>query len=315
MWARQSEQAACFEPMESQRVTVFGGSGFLGRRIVMRLAEAGHAVRVAVRRPDRASFLQRLGRDGQIELVRADVWDETTVAGAVERAAAVVNTVGHYVEKGGATFDRVHGQGALHVARQAKQAGARRLVHISGLGADPESPSPYVRARGIGDTLVREAFEGATILRPSVIFGPDDSFLNTFARIARRSPVMPLFGWGDTRLQPVFVGDVAEACARVLADPATQGTIYELGGPRVYAYRELVRLVFERIGARTVTVPVPFLAWDVLARAMTVLPNRPLTRDQVILMKSDNVVGDRASTLEDLGIRPASVEEVMPTYI
>ena len=301
--------------MESQRVTVFGGSGFLGRRIVMRLAEAGHAVRVAVRRPDRASFLQRLGRDGQIELVRADVWDEATVAEAVERAAAVINTVGHYVEKGGATFDRVHGQGALHVARQAKQAGARRLVHISGLGADPESPSPYVRARGIGDTLVREAFDGATILRPSVIFGPNDSFLNTFARIARRSPVMPLFGRGDTRLQPVFVGDVAEACARVLADPATRGTIYELGGPRVYAYRELVRLVLERIGARTVTVPVPFLVWDMLAAAMTVLPNRPLTRDQVILMKSDNVVGDRASTLEDLGIRPASIEEVMPTYI
>ena len=315
MWARQSEQAACFEPMESQRVTVFGGSGFLGRRIVMRLAEAGHSVRVAVRRPDRASFLQRLGRDGQIELVRADVWDETTVAGAVEQAAAVVNTVGHYVEKGGATFDRVHGQGALHVARQAKHAGARRLIHISGLGADPESPSPYVRARGIGDTLVREAFDGATILRPSVIFGPDDSFLNTFARIARRSPVMPLFGRGDTRLQPVFVGDVAEACVRVLAAPATQGAIYELGGPRVYAYRKLVRLVFERIGARTVTVPVPFLVWDMLAAAMTVLPNRPLTRDQVILMKSDNVVGDRASTLEDLGIRPASIEEVMPTYI
>ena len=301
--------------MESQRVAVFGGSGFLGRRIVMRLAEAGHAVRVAVRRPDRASFLQRLGRDGQIELVRADVWEEATVAGAVKDAAAVINTVGHYVEKGGATFDRVHGQGALHVARQAKQAGARRLVHISGLGADPESPSPYVRARGIGDARVREAFDGATILRPSVIFGPDDSFLNTFARIARRSPVMPLFGRGETRLQPVFVGDVAEACARVLADPATRGTIYELGGPRVYAYRELVRLVHERTAARTVMVPVPFFVWDMLAAAMTVLPNRPLTRDQVILMKSDNVVGERAPALEDLGIRPASIEEVMPTYI
>ena len=301
--------------MESKRATVFGGSGFLGRRIVASLAEAGYDVRVAVRHPERASFLARLGREGQIELVRADVWNETTVARAVEQAAAVINTVGHYVEKRGATFDRVHGQGALHVARQARQAGVERLVHVSGLGADPGSRSPYVRARGIGETRVREAFDGATILRPSVIFGPDDSFFNTFAGIARRSPLMPLFGSGDTRLQPVFVGDVADACVKALEDPSTQGNVYELGGPRVYAYRQLVRLVLERIAGRTVMVPVPFPLWDILAAVATLLPNPPLTRDQVTLMKSDNVVGDRALTLKDLGIDPTSVEEVLPTYI
>lgn len=301
--------------METKPVTVFGGSGFLGRQIVKYLAEAGYRVRVAVRHLDRATFLSGFGPDGRIELVRADVWNEATVARAVEGAASVVNTVGHYVEKGGATFDKVHGQGAMHVARQAKRAGAERLVHISGVGADPGSPSPYVRARGIGETLVREAFDDVTILRPSVIFGPGDSFLNTLARMTQRSPIMPLFGTGSTRLQPVFVGNVAETCIRVLADPATRGRVYELGGPRIYEYRELVRLVRERVAGRALMVPCPFLVWDVLAVAIATHPNPPLTRDQVILMKRDNVIGEQASTLDDLGIRPVSVEEAMSTCI
>ena len=301
--------------METKPVTVFGGSGFLGRQIVKHLAEAGYRVRVAIRHPDRATFLSGLGPDGWIELVRADVWNEATVARAVEGSASVVNTVGHYVEQGGATFDRVHGQGALHVARQAKQAGAERLVHISGVGADPGSPSHYVRARGIGETLVRDAFDDATIMRPSVIFGPGDSFLNTLARMTQRSPIMPLFGTGSTRLQPVFVGNVAEACIRVLAVPSTRGKVYELGGPRTYAYRELVRLVRERVAGRALMVPCPFLVWDVLAAVMATHPNPPLTRDQVTLMKRDNVVDRQACTLDDLGIRPVSVEEAMPTCI
>ena len=296
-------------------VTVFGGSGFLGRRIVESLVADGNDVRVAVRHPERASFLREPGQDGRIELVQADVWDETTVARAVEGSASVVNTVGHYVEKRGASFQAIHGRGAEHVARQAKRAGAGRLVHISGLGADPASDSPYVRARGIGENLVRDAFEGAKILRPSVIFGPDDAFLNTLAGIARRSPVLPLFGAGGTRLQPVFVGDVAQACVRVLADPGTQCRTYEVGGPRVYAYRELVRMVIDRVGRRTAAIPVPFLAWDVLAGAMALLPNPPLTRDQVKLMKHDNVVGDDALSLRDLGIHPAALEDLLPDCI
>lgn len=301
--------------METKPVTVFGGSGFLGRQIVKHLAEAGYGVRVAIRHPDRATFLSEFGPDGRIELVRTDVWNEATVARAVEGSASVVNTVGHYVDKGGVTFDRVHGQGALHVARQAKQAGAERLIHISGVGADPRSPSPYVRARGVGETLVRDAFDGVTILRPSVIFGPGDSFLNTLARMTQRSPIMPLFGTGSTRLQPVFVGNVAEACIRILADPSTRGRVYELGGPRIYAYKELVRLVRDRMAGRALMVPCPFLVWETLAAAMATHPNPPLTRDQVILMKRDNVVDRQASTLDDLGIRPVSVEEAMPTCI
>ena len=316
--------------MTARPVTVFGGSGFLGRRIVEHLAAAGNDVRVAVRHPDRASFERgsgrdgrdgrtgtdgRGGRDGRIELVRADVWDEPTVARAVKGSASVINTVGHYVEKRGATFDSIHGQGARHVARQAKEAGAERLIHISGLGADPGSDSPYVRARGIGEGLVREAFDGVTILRPSVIFGPGDSFLNKLAAMARQTPVLPLFGTGGTRLQPVFVGNVAEACARVLAEPSTKGRVYELGGPRVCAYEEIVRLVLERVGGRTALVPVPFPVWDLLAAVMAMLPNPPLTRDQVKLMKRDNVVGGQALTLVDLGIRPVPLEEVLPDCI
>ena len=301
--------------MDSKPVTVFGGSGFLGRQIVERLAAEGASVRVAVRHPERAAFLERLGGDGQIELVAADVWDEKTVAGAVKQSASVINTVGHYVEKGTATFDAVHGQGALHVARQARQAGVERLIHISGLGSDPASDSPYIRARGIGEDLVRKAFEGVTIFRPGVIFGPNDAFFNTLADMARKTPMLPLFGLGATNLQPVHVGDVAEACVRALADPSTQGKLYELGGPRVYTYKALLRLVVEQAGKRRILVPVPFFIWDILAALMAVLPNPPLTRDQVKLMKGDNVVDGKALTLQDLGIVAASVEEVLPSYI
>ena len=301
--------------MASKRVTVFGGSGFLGRQIVKSLAAEETSVRVAVRHPERASFIERLGRDGQIELVHANVWDESTVARAVKQSASVINTVGHYVEKGTATFDVVHGQGALHVARQARDSGVGRLIHISGLGADPRSDSPYVRARGIGEDLVKGAFEDVTILRPSVIFGPDDSFFNTLAGMARRTPVLPLFGMGRTNLQPVFVGDVAEACVRVLADPATQGKAYELGGPRVYTYKALLQLVLNQVDRRRVLVPVPFFVWDMLAAIMAIFPNPPLTRDQVKLMKQDNVIEGNELTLEDLGISPVSVEEILSTYI
>ncbi len=301
--------------MASDRVTVFGGSGFLGRQIVKYLAAQGTNVRVAVRHPERASFLERFGRDGQIELVHADVWDETTVVRAVKQSASVINTVGHYLEKGGATFNAVHGQGALHVARQAGQAEAKRLIHISGLGADRTSDSPYVQARGIGEVLVKEAFDGVTIFRPSVIFGPDDSFFNTLAGMVRQTPILPLFGMGRTNLQPVHVGDVAEACVRVLADPSTEGKVYEFGGPRVYTYKALVRMVLKLADKRRVLVPVPFFMWDTLAALMTFLPNPPLTRDQVKLMKRDNVLEGEALTLEDLGIAPASVEEILPTYV
>ena len=297
------------------RVTVFGGSGFLGRQIVRRLADEGAAVRVAVRHPERAAFLTGTGAAGEITAVYADVWDEASVGPAVAGAEAVVNTVGHYVERGRASFAAIHGQGAMQVARAAAQAGVRRLVHISGIGADPASASPYVRARGIGERLVREAFPEATILRPSVLFGPEDAFLNRLAGLARVMPALPLFGSGATKLQPVYVRDVAEAVARALATPTAQGRVYELGGPRIYTYEELVRLVLAQIGRKRLLVPIPFAVWELLAALVAPLPHRPVSRDQVILMKRDNVVAANALTFAELGITPTPLEEVLPTYL
>ena len=297
--------------MASRLVTVFGGSGFLGREIVQHLVAANHRVRVGVRHPEAASFLRQLGPGGRVEPMHADVSDESAVAEAVEGAEWVINSVGHYVEKVGATFHQIHAVGARHIARRARRAGTERLVQISGLGADPASDSPYIRSRGIGDDFVKEAFDGVTILRPSAIFGPGDALLNKLADMARTSPVLPLFGDGRTRLQPVFVGDVAKACVRALTDPSTAGCVYELGGPEVFEYRHLVELVIERMGWRRIVMPLPFGVWDILVGAMAWHPNPPLTRDQVKLLKSDNVVTEQALTLKDLGIRPVPVEEVL----
>jgi NADH dehydrogenase len=297
--------------MAYSRVTVFGGSGFLGRQVVKRLADDGADVRVAVRRPERAALLTEARRAGQIAAVYADVWDEASVAPVLDGSDAVINTVGHYVERGKATFEAIHGQGAMHVARASAMAGVRRLVHISGLGADPKSDSAYVRARGIGEALVRKAFPGATILRPSIIFGPEDAFFNRLAALARVMPVLPLFGSGETKLQPVYVSDVAEAVARALATPAAEGKVYELGGPRVYTYKALVQLVLTQLRRKRLLLPFPFFAWEILAG----LQNRPVSRDQVKLMKKDNVVSAQALTLVALGIEPRSVEAILPTYI
>jgi NADH dehydrogenase len=297
------------------QVTVFGGSGFLGRHIVERLASDGAAVRVAVRHPERAAFLTGISTAGLITTVHADVWDEATVGPAVGTSDAVVNTVGHYVERGRATFEAIHGQGAQHVARASAKAGVKRLVHISGIGADAGSPSAYVRARAIGERLVTEAFPEATILRPSVMFGPHDAFFNQLAALARVMPILPLFGTGAVKLQPVYVGDVAEAVARALATEAASGRIYELGGPRTYTYKALLQLLLRQLGRRRLLMPVPYFAWEVLAAVMAPLPNRPISRDQVVLMKRDNVVGPKALSFAELGLAPSSVEEILPSYV
>ena len=244
--------------MSLQRVTVFGGSGFLGRRIVQRLAADGAEVRVAVRHPERAASLAKAGKAGQVTGVRADVWDAATVAPAVSGADAVVNTVGHYVERGDASFEAIHGQGARHVAAAAAAAGVGRLVHISGIGADPASDSPYVRARATGERLVRAAFPAATILRPSVMFGPEDTFLNMLAASrasCRRCRCSAPARSGCSRSTS---DDVAAAVAKALRTPAAAGKVYELGGPRTYSYRALVRLVLEQTGRTRLLLPVPY---------------------------------------------------------
>ncbi len=292
-------------------VTVFGGTGFLGRRIVERFGAAGARVRVAVRHTTEGVPPQ----GGDVELVYADVRDGTTVAQAIRDSDAVVNAVGLYVEQGEATFQTVHVDGAQEVARAAREARIPRLVHLSGIGADVNSESSYVRSRALGELAVREECTEATILRPSVLFGRGDALFRSLAAITRISPVFPLFGDGSTRLQPVFVGDVAEAVVKAVSSPSASGQVYELGGPRVYRYKELIELVLVHLKRRRVLVPVPFFVWEIQAALLGILPNPPLTRDQVILMKRDNVVSDAALTFADLGITPRPVEAELPSIM
>ena len=294
--------------MSTPVFTVFGGTGFLGRAIVRRLLSRGAHVRVAVRNPGRAV----LPADTEgVWALACDIRDEAAVAAAVDRAAGVVNAVGLYVETGAATFDAVHVQGALHVARQAARAGVGSLVHISGIGADLGSESRYVRARAEGERRVLGASDTATIVRSSVLFGPGDTFLNSLEAISRHSPILPLFGRGATRLQPGYVGDIAEAVARVLEDSEAWDGIYELGGPVVYTYRSLVEMVLKYLRRRRLLLPLPFFIWKLLASLLAGLPNPPLTRDQVVLMQRDNVVEQGAQAFADLHVKPRSLEELL----
>jgi uncharacterized protein YbjT (DUF2867 family) len=272
-------------------------------------------VRVAVRHPEQArSALPAEAVDG-VTVFAADVRDRRSIAGAVSGADAVVNAVSAYVETGGTTFAAVHEQGAETLAREAAAAGVARFVLVSGIGADPESDSAYIRARGRGERAVQQAFTGATIVRPSAMFGPGDALFGTLAHLARLLPVVPLIGGGHTRLQPVYVGDVAEGIARILADPATAGRTYELAGPEVYTMRELVMIVLRIIGRRRALLSVPFAVAELQARLFELLPNPPLTTGQIDLLKVDNVAGGPLPGLPELKMIPKAVEEVLPTYL
>jgi uncharacterized protein YbjT (DUF2867 family) len=299
-------------PGRGRVVTVFGGTGFLGRRVARRLLDHCFGVRIASRRPERARSPPAPGST-VAEAVGADVHDEASVAAALAGAFAAVNAVGLYVERGGReTFRAVHVEAAARVARLAREAGVERLVHVSGIGADPASPSGYIRARGEGEAAVRDAFPGATLVRPSVMFGPDDRFLTTLARLLRMLPVYPLFGRGRTRLQPVHVEDVAEAIARIAGGGArSDQPCYELGGPGTYTYTELLRVIADRIGIRARLVPLPFALWEALAFLCEFAPGAPLTRDQVALMRRDNVASRDLPGLWDLDVAPTAIEDVV----
>ena len=296
-------------------VCVFGGTGFLGRRIVRRLAAGGWTVRVAVRRPDRASSALRTTRLDRVSVLCADVRDPASVAAAVSGAEAVVSAVSAYVEKGGVTFESVHERGAETLAREAAAARVARLVLVSGIGADPQSRSAYIRARGRGELLVKQAFPAATIVRPSVMFGPGDALFGTLADLGRLLPVLPLIGGGRTRMQPVYVEDVALAIACLLADRETAGRTYEIAGPAVYSLRELVGITLRLIKKRRLLVPVPFAVAKALARLFELLPSPPLTTTQVDLLKADTVASGALPDLRELNIQPKAVEEVVPSYI
>lgn len=296
-------------------VVVFGGTGFLGRRIVEHLTTEGATVRVAVRHPDQARNILRAAGLHQVAIFGADVRDQTSVAAALAGADAVVNTVSAYVEKGGVTFEAVHVQGAETVARESVAGGIARLVHVSGIGADPDSGSPYIRARGRGELVVQQVFPGATIIRPGAMFGRGDALFGTLADMARLFPVLPLIGGGGTRLQPVFVEDVAEAVVRSLADPGTVGRIYELAGPRVYTLRDLVEYTLRLVGKRRLLIPIPFALAEIQARLLELLPYPPLTTGQVDLLKVDSVTSETVPGFAELNIRPKAIEEIVPTYI
>ena len=296
-------------------VTVFGGSGFVGRYVVQRLASDGWTIRVAVRHPARASFLKPLGDIGQITPLCVPLQDAGAVAAALSGADAAVNLVGVLFEGGRQRFQAVHAEGAGTIASAAAAAGVDSLVHVSALGAAADSASAYARSKAAGEAEVREAFPEATILRPSVVFGPEDDFFNRFAEMARFSPALPLVGGGGTRFQPVYVGDVARAVVTALNDPDCRGKAYELGGPRTYSFKEILELLLEVIGRRRMLISLPFSLARLQATFLELLPKPPLTRDQVALLRHDNVVSPDALTLADLGIAPTAPEAVIPTYL
>ena len=291
-------------------VTVFGGTGFLGRRVVRRLRNGEFSVRIASRHPERGE--QLFGSDNsRLQSVDANIHDERSVADALAGAYGVVNAVSLYVEHGRETFHSVHVELARRVAAQAHRAGVERLIHVSGIGSDAASPSLYIRKRGEGELAVRAAFADATLIRPAVMFGPNDAFLTTILKLLRRLPIYPMFGHGLTRLQPAYADDVAEAIATVLQGTETHAVTYECGGPRVYSYKEFLRAVAHEAGLRPILIPLPFGAWHALAWAAEMFPNPPVTRNQVELMQVDNVSSPEMPGFGDLGISPHSVEKIL----
>jgi NADH dehydrogenase len=299
-------------------ITVFGGSGFLGRHLVRALAKRHYRLRVAVRRPDLAGHLQPLGRVGQIHAVQANVRHAGSVDAAARDADVVVNLVGILFERGRQRFEAVQATGAEQVARAAA-AHSARMIQVSAIGADADSPAAYGRAKAHGEQAVLAAAPQATIVRPSIMFGPEDDFFNKFGALARMLPALPLVGGGTTRFQPVFVGDVAEAIARAVEGKAGSGMIYEVGGPEVKTFKELLEYVLAVTGRRRLLIPVPFAIAKLQAMVLQFMPKPLLTPDQVELLKADNVVSPEAErdgrTLRGLGIEPVAMEAIVPSYL
>jgi len=304
---------------DSKLVTVFGGSGFIGRHTVWALSQAGYRVRVAVRRPELAGFMRSYGLVGQIHPIQANVRDDESVRQAIIGADAVVNLVGILAPSGKQTFQAVQAEGATRIARIAAQNGVQNFVHVSAIGADRNSNSRYARTKAEGEDAVLQAIPRAVVLRPSIVFGPEDEFFNRFAELARISPALPLIGFGKTKFQPVYVGDVAQAIVAALNGQAKPGAIYELGGPHVYTFKELLDKIGEYTHRKRAYIPIPFFIATIQAALIQWLPNAPLTVDQVRLLRKDNVVSQRAKdeglTLEALGIEPHSVEVIVPDYL
>lgn len=300
-------------------VTVFGGSGFVGTQVVRALAKRGWRVRVAVRKPALAYELRMAGDVGQIQTVRCDITDKAAVAEAIKGADAVINLVGILFETGGRKFEALHVAGAVNVAEAAKAAGVKRLTHMSALGADVNGKAAYARTKGAAEAAVRAVFPGAVVIRPSIIFGAADAFLNKFAAMAVVSPALPLIGGGVTKFQPVYVGDVAEAIARATVAPEAEGKTFELGGPSVWTFEDILKFILRETKRNRFLIPIPFpIARMIgsLAQIPAAIGLKPaLTKDQVLLLENDNVVSSGAEGLAALGIEPTGLEAIAPGYL
>jgi NADH dehydrogenase len=299
-------------------VTVFGGSGFIGTQAVRQLAKAGWRIRVAVRQPNLAYAMRLHGDVGQIDVVQANVRNEASLERALEGATAAINLVGVLHNNGRQSFEAVHVEGARNVARAARAQGVARMVQMSALGTDLGSSSAYARTKAEGEVAVREIYADAVVVRPSLIFGPEDHFFNRFARMASLSPVLPLIGGGATRFQPVFVGDVARALTVVARDPAAAGQTFELGGPAVLSFREMIEMILKETGHRRVLLPIPFAAAELIGpvgdlAGYVVTP--PITSDQVRFLRGDVTPSGQYPGLAELGIAPTPLEAVLPTYL
>jgi uncharacterized protein YbjT (DUF2867 family) len=301
--------------MRGRRTAVLGGSGFIGRYVVKRLAARGDVVPVGCRNAEAAKFLRPMGDVGQVEPINIAIDDEAVLPAFLAGSGALVACVGILRESGSQTFERVHHIGPALLARIAREAGVDRFVHISAIGADSRSLSAYARTKAAGEAAVRDAFPTVTILRPSIVFGPEDQFFNRFAAMATISPVLPLIGGGETRFQPVYVGDVADAVIKCLDDSATAGRTYELGGPKVYSFRQILELLLNEIRRKRRFVDIPFGLAELQAKLMSILPNPPLTPDQVELLKRDNVVSPGALSFASLNIVATAVEAMLPSYL
>ncbi len=296
-------------------VSIYGGSGFIGRHVVRVLAREGWRVRVGVRNPNTAGFLRPMGRVGQIQIVRANVLKREDFPLMLRDADAAINLVGVLYQSGAQRFQALHADAAGALAGAAAENGVTRLIQFSALGANPQSASLYARSKAEGEKRVRAAFPHATVMRPSVVFGPEDDFFNRFARLARISPVLPLIGGGHTRFQPVYAGDIAQATLVALGDPGAQGQTFELGGPEVLTLREIMRLVLHQTRRKRLLINVPFGIAKIQGALLGLLPNPPLTLDQVRLLESDNVVSPGAAGLAELGVPATAAEAIIPAYL
>jgi uncharacterized protein YbjT (DUF2867 family) len=297
------------------RAVVFGGGGFIGRHLVRRLSNSGAVVSVPSRHVSRLGHLRTAGVVGQVVPEIMSTFDDDELAAAITGCDVVINLIGILAESRRDSFERLHAALPGRVAAVAAAVGAKRLIHVSALGADAHSPSAYARSKAAGEAAVLDAFPRATIIRPSIVFGPEDQFFNRFAGMSMISPALPLIGGGHTRFQPVYVGDVGRGIMAAMLDPATAGKLYEFGGPRIYSFRDLMETMLSQIGAKRLLVPVPWGLAHVIARFAQLLPGAPLTPEQVELLKHDNVMSPSALGLADLGILPTAPELILPTYM